>query len=117
MSLRPTLLVRLLRSVSAWALPRPSAIASAKLAKTTVNHSQMEICATNDRESCVKNRSTVVSAAPTSVTNITGFFHMLNGLSFLKLSTTAGIAISGSNNGRALEDIGFFLEFACEWLN
>ena len=29
-----------LRSVSAWALPRPSAMASAKLAKSTVNHSQ-----------------------------------------------------------------------------
>ena len=40
-------LVRLLRSVSAWALPRPSAMASAKFAKITVNHSQMEICTTN----------------------------------------------------------------------
>ena len=29
-----------LRSESAWALPRPSATASAKLAKSTVNHSQ-----------------------------------------------------------------------------
>ena len=29
------------RKVSACALPRPSAMASAKLAKTTVNHSQM----------------------------------------------------------------------------
>ena len=32
--------LRILRSVSAWALPRPSAIASAKFAKSTVNHSQ-----------------------------------------------------------------------------
>ena len=31
---------RVLRSVSAWALPRPSATASAKLANSTVNHSQ-----------------------------------------------------------------------------
>ena len=30
---------RVLRSASAWALPRPSAIASAKLANSTVNHS------------------------------------------------------------------------------
>ena len=30
---------RVLRSVSAWALPRPSATASAKLANSTVNHS------------------------------------------------------------------------------
>ena len=33
--------VRILRSVAVWAFPRPSAIASAKLAKSTVNHSQM----------------------------------------------------------------------------
>ena len=31
------------RSVSAWALPRPSATASARLAKTTVSHSQTTI--------------------------------------------------------------------------
>ncbi len=30
---------RILRSEAAWALPRPSATASAKLAKTTVNQS------------------------------------------------------------------------------
>ena len=35
-----TVSVRVLRSVSACALPRPSAIASAKLAKSTVNQSQ-----------------------------------------------------------------------------
>ena len=46
-SFRPMLLVRLFRSVSACALPRPSAIASAKLANITVNHSQIEICSTN----------------------------------------------------------------------
>ena len=33
-----------LRRLSAWALPRPSAIASAKFAKRTVNQSQSEIC-------------------------------------------------------------------------
>jgi hypothetical protein len=32
---------RIARSVSAWALPRPSASASARLAKTTVSHSQI----------------------------------------------------------------------------
>ena len=35
--------VRALRNVSAWALPRPSAIASAKFAKSTVNQSQSVI--------------------------------------------------------------------------
>ncbi len=32
---------RVLRKVSAWALPRPSATASAKLANSTVNHNQI----------------------------------------------------------------------------
>jgi len=36
--------VRVLRSASAWALPRASAMASAKFANTTVNHSQRAIC-------------------------------------------------------------------------
>ena len=36
--------LRALRSVSACALPRPSAMASAKLANTTVNHSHSVIC-------------------------------------------------------------------------
>ena len=35
--------VRVLRKASAWALPRPSAIASAKFAKMTVNQSQSVI--------------------------------------------------------------------------
>ena len=76
MSLWPMVLVRLLRRASAWALPRPSAMASAKLANSTVNHSQMAICSTKRTVACslVKNISTVVTTAPTSVTNITGFF-------------------------------------------
>ena len=36
-------LVRILRSSSAWALPRPSAMASAKLANRQVNQSQRQI--------------------------------------------------------------------------
>jgi hypothetical protein len=39
--------LRALRSESACALPRPSAIASAKLAKSTVNQSQSEIARMN----------------------------------------------------------------------
>ena len=42
-----TVSVRVLRSVSACALPRPSAIASAKLANSTVNHSQNATCPVN----------------------------------------------------------------------
>ena len=41
--------VFILRSVSACALPRPSAIASAKLAKSTVNQSQQRPAPTNSR--------------------------------------------------------------------
>ena len=43
--------VRLLRSVSACAFPRPSAIASAKLAKSTVNHSHSAIWRMNASDS------------------------------------------------------------------
>jgi hypothetical protein len=35
--------VRALRKLAAWALPRPSAMASAKLANSTVNHSQKDL--------------------------------------------------------------------------
>ena len=38
-----TVSLRIERSVSAWARPRPSANASAMFAKTTVSHSQIEI--------------------------------------------------------------------------
>jgi hypothetical protein len=39
--------LRALRRLAACALPRPSATASAKLAKSTVNQSQIASCATN----------------------------------------------------------------------
>ena len=81
-------------------------MASAKLAKTTVNHSQTEIWATNDRvPGWATNRSSVVTRAPTSVTNMTGFLTMWTGLSFLKLSPMAGQTMAGSNSGRALADM------------
>ena len=43
---------RILRSVAACALPRPSATASAKLAKSTVNHSQTVTVAENQSGAC-----------------------------------------------------------------
>ena len=58
------------RSVAAWALPRPSATASARLAKTTVSHSQTTIDQANTLGSVIAR--TVESTAPTSTTNITG---------------------------------------------
>src|SRR5262249_5405951 len=47
-----------------------------------------------------KNVCRVVTTAPTSVTNMTGFFTMCRGSSFLKLSPIAGNIISGSNSDR-----------------
>ena len=76
---------RALRSVSAWALPRPSAMASAKLAKRTVNQSHKVICRPKPNcPACCRasqNQSMVVRSAPTSTTNITGFLTMVRGSS------------------------------------
>ncbi len=88
--------LRILRSVSAWARPRPSAIASAKLAKRTVNQSQSDTEPVNQSGGCSgawtkRSRSTskVVSALPTSTTNMTGFLATMRGDSLRKLSPTA----------------------------
>src|SRR5580693_4974404 len=48
-----------------------------------------------------RSRNTVVSAAPTSTTKITGFFASVTGFSLKKDSLRAFPAISVSNNGRA----------------
>ena len=73
-----TVVVRALRSVSACALPRPSAIASAKLAKTTVNQSQSETArmkpaGASPLPTSAWTKSPVVRTLPTSTTNMTGF--------------------------------------------
>ena len=59
------------RSVSACALPRPSATASARLANTTVSQSQTTIVQLKTDEWAMA--VPVVSTAPTSTTNMTGF--------------------------------------------
>ena len=46
-SRRAIVVVRVLRRLSAWALPRPSASASAKFANSTVSHSQIAIWSSN----------------------------------------------------------------------
>ena len=88
---------RALRSVSACAFPRPSAIASAKFAKSTVNHSHNVICSANPNSLvwCVisRSKSTVVTTAPTSTTNITGFFISVRGFSFFTESHNAPLTI------------------------
>src|SRR5271167_1437256 len=92
-SLRASVSARALRSVSAWAFPRPSAMASAKFANSTVNHSQSVICNPNhDPPACratFETSTTSVITAPTSTTNITGFFTINRGSSFRKESRIA----------------------------
>ena len=90
--------VRVRRRFSAWALPRPSATASEKLAKITVNQSQNTIWAVKPippwpaRMSRI--RMTVVSAETISTTNITGLRASVRGLSLRRDSQAALIRIS-----------------------
>ena len=99
--------VRVLRNASAWALPRPSAMASAKLAKRTVNHSQIATCRPKPTDSPgeLKKILTVVISAPTSVTNMTGFFIMVRGCSFLKDAPSAPAIICRSKSESCLAAI------------
>ena len=95
-----TVSVRVLRNVSACALPRPSAMASARLAKSTVAHNQTVICsskpiplppATRSRTSRI-----VVSVAPTSTTNMTGFLIIITRVELPNASTIAPRTSAGS---------------------
>src|ERR1019366_6576368 len=76
-------------SVSACALPRPSAMASAKLANSTVNHSHNVICRLNLKAAPPRNSNTVVITLPTSTTNMTGLPIMWRGSSLIMESTIA----------------------------
>src|SRR5579864_240752 len=80
---------RALRSVSAWALPRPSAMASAKFAKSTVNQSQSVICRLKINAAPPLNSSTVVITLPISTTNMTGLPIILRGFNLTNESTIA----------------------------
>src|SRR5262249_6192332 len=106
--------VFVLRRLSACAFPRASAIASAKFAKRTVNHSHSAICTPNRSPPAPVTASlmtnNVVIAAPTSTTNMTGFFATMRGLSFTNDSRIARRRISGSNSGRARTP----LEISCD---
>ena len=99
--LRAIVSVRVRRSAWACALPRPSAIASAKFAKSTVNHSQSAICPTklvSERapDDVRRRTRTMVITAPISTTNMTGLRAMTSGLSLTKLCPMAGNSSSGS---------------------
>ena len=92
------------RSASACALPRPSAIASAKLANNTVSQSQKVICSSNRRlplpvtMSCARRR--VVRTLPTNTTNMTGLRAIVRGWSLRSASHTARWTICGSQSER-----------------
>ena len=82
-----SVVVRVARSAFACALPRPSAIASAKFANSTVSQSQIEITATNQRSpvsprTSSRKKITVVITLPSSTMNITGFRIWSRGSSF-----------------------------------
>ena len=76
---RAVVSVRVLRSVSAWALPRPSATASARLANSTVAQSQTVTETENTDGS--STASTVVSTEPTHTTKMTGERNVCRGSS------------------------------------
>src|SRR5262249_21658657 len=83
--------LRAFRRLAACALPRPSATASAKLAKITVNQSQIASCVTKlPRPGSAVKIPMVVRAAPTIVTNMTGLFTISRGFNFLNASPIAG---------------------------
>src|SRR5258705_12420366 len=104
--------VRVFFSDSACALPRPSATASAKLANSTVNHSHLMIRNVNPRFAPPVTRSrtkmTVVSAATTSTTNITGLLIIRRGSSLTKADLIAGTRIFGSS---IVDAVTFFCSF------
>ena len=106
-----TVCVRIARSVSACALPRPSAIASAKLPNRTVSHSQIATMKVNHAGSppppgasppnAWTIQMSVVSTAPTSTTNMTGLRAMSRGSSLANEAAIAARRMSRSNRERS----------------
>jgi len=105
--MRATVSERIARSVSACALPRPSASASAMLAKTTVSHSQIATVKVNQAGSFPPpsefppnswiTHAPVEISAPISTTNITGLWTWIRGSSLAKDARIAGRTISALN--------------------
>jgi hypothetical protein len=82
-------------------LPLPSATASAKFAKSTVNHRNRATRPANtfslvDEFPRSRRKMTVVNTEPMPTTNITGLRMSVRGFSFTKLSITARRRIWGS---------------------
>ena len=89
---------RIRRSVSDWARPRPSAVASAKLAKRTVT--KRVAVTTQSNTDGWKIDETKVTSVPSRTTNITGFLTCVRGSSLTKESMIAlprmSLVIQGS---------------------
>ena len=92
--------VRVARKAFACALPRPSATASAKFAKSTVSQSQTAMVAVNQSGSASplpkrsRKKITVVITAPSSTMKMTGFRISVRGSSFRNESPIAPRTIS-----------------------
>ena len=95
--------VRVAARLAACALPRPSATASAKLAKSTVNQSQSTIWKEKPMPPAPVARSrrkrTVVRSATTATTNITGLRTSARGSSLAKAEPSAGTRMSRREEG------------------
>ena len=101
---RATVSVRIARSAAAWALPRPSASASARLPNTTVSQSQIATTPVNQAGSSPPpsgspppawiSQPIVVIRAPISTTNMTGLWIIQRGSSLRKLSRIAARRIA-----------------------
>ena len=85
--------------MAAWAFPRPSATASARLANTTVSQSQATTAQAKALESVKAN--TVERTAPTSTTNMTGLRIMTLGSSLRRASGSEVSSIFGSSKPAA----------------
>ena len=93
-----TVVVRARRRVAACALPRPSATASARLANSTVSHSQPAISQPNRVGSATA--STVEKTEPTQTTKMTGCRSRVRGSSLRTAPASAGPTWSALSRGR-----------------
>ncbi len=100
---RAVVCLRIARRASACALPRPSAIASARLPKITVSQSHIATVSANQPGWPVSPtiHMSVVNRAPISTTNMTGLRTMSRGSSFRSACTSVPREIIAAPPGRA----------------
>ena len=102
--------VFVLRSDSACAFPRPSATASARLAKTTVSHSHTTVSHANHDGLMIAR--IVLQTAPISTMNMTGLRHNVRGLSLASAPGVDFHSIFGSSRPPCTRPFGA-LVFCC----